>query len=415
MIEWMRTNLVTVKPTRNLSLKATRHLRKSEKKYLFSEDISLMRTAEGRWYEGLIYEMLLEVVKECDLIKGIIRKGADAPYVRQKITQNQNGMFYSNYGDIKVRGNGQDLAEVDLMFVDRQNTVGFGEIVTSPSDLKEFEAEIIFKKRLIGYLFGQPIVPFVLISSVDISRNSVVQRLMKEPDSVLIITASCEQIKRALNPREIRYRPRKPIAHPKLLHLEDVHTKRPFDYRALHDERKQRMLDLMGNGVPSDALTDPDEVPPIVKKVVFGALYPPSIRLLCSRTEITIKGESLTYESIMKDFSKVIVAVNLPELKPILYFRSRKKKEYFKMVPSKSGGFKYESRRTPHMAGFFLWLESTKPSLGAQMTRTLLKYFIAGNGTTENKTKQKSRRSPRRGRNKTSSPKTSPEMPSGGQ
>jgi hypothetical protein len=376
MIEWLRTHFNTVKPTRTLALKATRHLRKSEKKNLFSEDISMMRTAEGRWYEGLIYEMMIEVASDCDLIKGVVRKGADAPYVRQKISQDQNGTFYSNYGDIKVRGNGQDLAEVDFLLVDRENTVAFGEIVTSPTDLKEFEQEIIFKKRLIGYLFGQPIVPFILVSSVDISRNSIIQRLMKEPDSVLITTASCEEIKSVLNPREIRYRPRKPIAHPKLLHLADIRQKRPFDYRQLHDERRERLLEQMAAGMPLEALTGPDEIPPIVKKIVFGALYPPSIRLLCQRTEVTMKGEALTFEAIMKDFSKVILAVNLPDCRPILYFRSKKKKEYYKMVPSKNGGFKYESRRTPHMAGFFLWLEGTKPSLGTQMTKTLLRYFV---------------------------------------
>jgi len=378
MVEWLRKHLNAITPTRALALKATRHLRKSEKKNLFSEDISLMRTAEGRWYEGVIYEALLEMVVDCDLIKGVVRKGADAPYIKQKITQEQNGTFYSNYGDIKVRGNGQDLAEFDLMFLDVQNTVGFGEIVTSPSDLKEFEQEIIFKKRLIGYLFGQPIVPFILVSSVDISRNTIVQRLMKEPESVLITTSSCEQIKRVLNPRDIRYQPRKPIAHPKLLHLADIHTRRSFDYRKLHDERRDRMLTLMEADVSRDDLTRPDEIPPIVKKVVFGGLYPPAIRLLCQKTSITVRGEPLTYESIMKDFSRVILAVNLPDLRPILYFRSRRKKEYFKMVPSKSGGFKYESRRTPHMAGFFLWLEDTHPSLGTKMTRTLIGYFVDG-------------------------------------
>jgi hypothetical protein len=45
------------------------------------------------------------------------------------------------------------------------------------------------------------------------------------------------------------------------------------------------------------------------------------------------------------------------------------------MVPSKADGFKFESRRTPHMAGFFLWLESVRPALGAELTRALLDAF----------------------------------------
>jgi hypothetical protein len=48
------------------------------------------------------------------------------------------------------------------------------------------------------------------------------------------------------------------------------------------------------------------------------------------------------------------------------------------MVPNnRSGGFKFESRRTPHMAGFFLWLESVRPSIGAELTRELLDAFPA--------------------------------------
>ncbi|MBP2145037.1 hypothetical protein J2129_000491 [Methanofollis sp. W23] len=400
MIEWLRKNFNTITPTHALALKATRHLRKSEKKYLFSEDISLMRTAEGRWYEGLIYEMMILAASKCKYVKGMIRKGADAPYTRHKLSQHQNGTFYSNYGDIKVRGNGQDLAEVDLVLVDQENTVAFAEIITSPADLKDFEQEIIFKKRLIGYLYGQPLVPFILVSSVDISRNTIVQRIMKEPDSVLIVTPSCEEIKKMLNPREIRYRPRKPIAHQKLIPLADVSPKRPFDYRELHDRRREQMIALMDEGAPCEALTAPDEIPPIVKKIVFGALHPPAIKYLFERTKVTIKGEPLTYDEVMKRFSKVIVAVNLPECRPILYFRSRKKKEYFKMVPAKVGGFKYESRRTPHMAGFFLWLESTRPTLGTRKTRILLDYFVRDEKKEAVKKKSPSKRSKRPKRTK---------------
>ena len=114
-----------------------------------------------------------------------------------------------------------------------------------------------------------------------------------------------------------------------------------------------------------------------MKKVLFGGLYPSALRMLDARYPIRIKGKTYDPDTIQKQFSKVILAVNIPEYRPIIYLRTRNRKEYLKMVPSKAGGFKFESRRTPHMAGFFLWLESVQPSVGAELTRELLDAFPA--------------------------------------
>ncbi|MDD3372704.1 MAG: hypothetical protein PHE39_03415, partial [Methanoculleus bourgensis] len=281
-------------------------------------------------------------------------------------------------GDIKVRGNGQDLAEVDLMLVDHTGALTFGEIITSPADLKEFEEEIHYKKQLLGYLYGQPTVPFLLISSVDISRTAVVRRLLKEPDNILLTTASCEDLKTLIRPRDLKRSPPRKIRHEKLISISDIAPRRPFDYKQLHDERMQSIINSVTSDRGIEELGTPDEIPPIVKKVLFGGLYPSAVRMLDSRYPIRIKGKTYDPDTIQKQFSKVVLAVNLPEYKPIIYLRRRNKKEYLKMVPNnRSGGFKFESRRTPHMAGFFLWLESVRPSLGAELTRELLDAFPA--------------------------------------
>ncbi|MDO9326352.1 MAG: hypothetical protein Q7T80_15485, partial [Methanoregula sp.] len=124
-------------------------MNKVERKKLFSPDIEPMRTAEGRWFEAIVYEMFLEISQNSDRIKYLAMKGADAPQQRDSVQLGQNGIFYSKYGDITVRGNGQDLAEFDLLLVDSDNHIAFAEVVTSPADLKEFEAEIEFKKKLL--------------------------------------------------------------------------------------------------------------------------------------------------------------------------------------------------------------------------------------------------------------------------
>jgi len=378
MITWLDKNFSSLQPTRAIIMRALRHLRPADRKKLFSEDIPEMRTAEGRWFEAIIYEMILDLSLQTDLIRAVVARGADGPARVRRAQLGQNGLFYSNIGDIKVRGNGQDLAEVDLMLVDHTGALTFGEIITSPADLKELEEEIHYKKQLLGYLYGQPTVPFLLISSVDISRTAVVRRLLKEPDNILLTTATCEDLKTLIQPRDLRRSPPRKIRHKKLISVSSIAPRRPFDYKKLHDKRMQSIIDAVTSGGGIEQLGAPDEIPPIVKKVLFGGLYPSAIRMLDARYPIRIKGKTYGPDAIQEQFSKVVLAVNIPEYKPIIYLRRRNKKEYLKMVPNnRSGGFKFESRRTPHMAGFFLWLESVKPSLGAELTRELLDAFSA--------------------------------------
>jgi len=378
MITWLDKNFSSLQPTRAIIMRALRHLRPADRKKLFSEDIPEMRTAEGRWFEAIVYEMILDLSLQTNLILSVVARGADGPARVRRAQLGQNGLFYSNIGDIKVRGNGQDLAEVDLMLVDHTGALTFGEIITSPADLKEFEEEIHYKKQLLGYLYGQPTVPFLLISSVDISRTAVVRRLLKEPDNILLTTASCEDLKTLIRPRDLKRSPPRKIRHEKLISISDIAPRRPFDYKQLHDERMQSIINSVTSDRGIEELRAPDEIPPIVKKVLFGGLYPSAVRMLDSRYPIRIKGKTYDPDTIQKQFSKVVLAVNLPEYKPIIYLRRRNKKEYLKMVPNnRSGGFKFESRRTPHMAGFFLWLESVRPSIGAELTRELLDAFPA--------------------------------------
>ena len=134
MIPWLNSNFRHFKPTAAIAINATRHMNKIERKRLFSPDLEPMRTAEGRWFEAIVYEMFLDISKKSDTIKYLAMKGADAPRQRENMRLGQNGLFYSKYGDITIRGNGQDLAEFDMLLVDSDNHVSFAEVVTSPAD-----------------------------------------------------------------------------------------------------------------------------------------------------------------------------------------------------------------------------------------------------------------------------------------
>jgi hypothetical protein len=374
MIPWLNSNFKNFKPTAAIALNATRHMNKHERKKLFSVDIEPMRTAEGRWFEAIVYEMFLDISQKSDRIKYLAWKGADAPRAQENARLGQNGIFYTKYGDITIRGNGQDLAEFDLILVDSHDRIAFGEVVTSPADLKEFEIEIAFKKRLLGYLFDQKHVLFLLISSFDISNYSVIKRLAKDPDNAIIHTTSCEQLKKLVK----HYRPRilynAPEHHPKLIRATDLPIKRPFDYKKYHDDMRSSIFTEIAKPSGSRNIRPATNTEAIVKKVLYGALYPQAIKAVCDHYGLTVKGKRIEFGEFHHLFSKMIIAMDLPGYELIIYLRSRQKREYLKMVQAKDGHFRFE-RPTPSRVGFFLWLEAIQPTLGARITHQILEAF----------------------------------------
>lgn len=379
LIRWLNKNRTSFQPDESFSLRAIRHISDLERTKLFSPEIEHMRTAEGRWFEAIVYEMFLDAAETTDEIGGVAVKGADAPRGRRNIQLGQNGFFYSRNGDITIRGNGQDLAEFDLLLVDRDNRIAFGEVVTSPSDLKEFEIEVEYKKRLLGYLFAQPSVPFLLISSFDISHFSVVRRMMKSRDNINIQTITCEQIKALVNRRGPEKETTRAQVHKKTFLATDLLQKKPFEYLQYHDWERNKVFLQVSNRVNVRDTPTVGETTVLVKKILYGGLYPSAIKSLCKEHEISIRGEKLEYADLMQNFSKVILATDLPGYDPLVYLRPRRKREYLKMVQDKEGNFKYE-RRTPPKVGFFLWLESLAPTLGSRITHQILESFSPVNG-----------------------------------
>lgn len=325
--------------------------------------------------------MFLDIAERTDEIRAVALKGADAPKGLRSVRLGQNGFFYSRNGDITIRGNGQDLAEFDLVLLDRNGGIAFGEVVTSPSDLKEFEKEVEYKKRLLGYLFGQQHVPFLLVSSFDISHYSVVRRLMKSKDNINISTISCEQIKGLVKHQGARFFSvtKKHREHRKTFRVTEIDQKVPFDYEKYHDSERNKVFSQISRNIDIRNDCFSEETSLLVKKILYGGLYPSAIKSLCRERDFLIRGEKLEFNNLMNNFSKVILATDLPGYEPLVYLRSKSKREYLKMVQDKEGNFKFE-RRTPPKVGFFLWLESLPPTLGSRITHQILSTFSPENG-----------------------------------
>jgi len=372
ILDWLRENCSSFEPNRALAIRALRHMKKGDHIKLFSEEIMEMRTVEGYWYEALIYELLLETATNTPAIKKIVKKGADAPRRPLRIALGQNGIYYAEKGDIRVRGNGQDLAEVDLLLIDSNNQVSFAEIITSPSDLKDLEAEIHYKKKLFGYLFRQETVEFSLFSAVDISNTQVIKRLCREEENAYIGTFSCEELKASIRSLRLASLSRQAVNNPKLISALSLRT-RPFDYLQFHNQTLSRLLYHANNGTKQQqALADP-QISPLVKKVIFGAMHTDARKALVNDLGLRVKSTILDFDTLNRDYSKVVFAMDLPDPSPVVYLKPKKKRMYYKMVPEKTGGFKYE-RQTPGRVGFYLWLESAKPAVSREMMHSLLDF-----------------------------------------
>jgi hypothetical protein len=371
---WLKKNLSSFHPDERMALCATRHLSGLERSRLFSPEIEKMRTAEGRWYEAIIYEMFRSMAIDADEIRQLALKGKDVPrQARQKIRLGQNGLFYSRCGDITVRGNGQDLAEFDLLFIDCHDQVTFAEVVTSASDMKEFEKEIAYKRALLGYLFDQKQVPFILVSSFDVTNYVVGRRLLKTPKTVNIQTASCEELKSCLRWDRQKERFQRQIPHKSLVLAPAIPLRKEFCYENYHEEERARVFDRVSS--PDRGLPEiTNGTSQLVKKILYGGLYPSAIRSICRDHRFLIRGREILYGEIMSQYSKAILATDLPGYEAIVYLRPRRKQEYLKMVQNGDGNFKFE-RFTPSRVGFYLWLESLSPSLGARITRNLVEAF----------------------------------------
>ncbi|MDD1670693.1 MAG: hypothetical protein LUQ67_05205, partial [Methanomicrobiales archaeon] len=370
--DWLARNFPLFPPDRATVLAATRHLSGPQRKNLFSPDPGTMKTAEGKWYESIIYETILRCAAASPEIRQVVSKGPDARYRRLQARLGQNGLFYSRSGDIKVRGNGQDLAELDLLLVGEGRSIVFGEIVTSPAAMKELETEILYKKRLMGYLFGQGVVPALLVSSVDISRISAVRRILEDPTNLYLSTATCEQIKRLVTRDEVMRGAPRVARSPKLVEAPDLPLAGNFDYRRMHDLQRSRVFSALASGTMYRGGDPRDPATVIVKKILLGALEPGAVNLFSNQVRLTYRGKPITPQEIRTHFAKIILTVNLPEAEPIIYMKPRDRNYYLKMVRVRPGQFKFESNRSRKMLGFFLWLQDVKPSLRADIAGRLL-------------------------------------------
>ncbi len=364
---WLADNKRQCQPTKDHALRAIRHLSRLERKNLFSEEISYMRSAEGRWFEMITYELFLDLASKTDAISRVILKGDDVRGKKQQPALGQDGFFYSRNGDITLRGNGQDLAEFDLLLMKQDGSIVFVEVVTSPADLKDFLPEIYYKKQVIRYLFNQKAVTFILVTSFPLTNYKGGRKVLGSEEHLSICTRSCDTFRTHIGGTWNKSLLKSRLPAGKTVRSTDLTLSRPFVYKEYHDLEKEWVFTHIPEDGRVPEFPSPYRTHTLVKKILFGRLYPSTTRRLCEKYRFVVKDEVLDEKSLAERFTKIILAADLPDYAPLIYLRQRNKKEYLKMVFDGQGTFKFE-RKTPPKVGFFVWLESLQPELGANVS-----------------------------------------------
>ena len=129
-----------------------RHLSKKRRKSLSSGKQGEKWSAEGEWYEVIIYEKLLQLACTSKDYS-IIGKGADVhSRDREKPRIGQDGLCYDTAGAIVARGNGQDLSEFDILLTKRHHEYAFLEIKNSANFPRDMDLTLEYKKRLLSLI-----------------------------------------------------------------------------------------------------------------------------------------------------------------------------------------------------------------------------------------------------------------------
>ncbi|HWQ66359.1 MAG TPA: hypothetical protein VN372_05765 [Methanospirillum sp.] len=380
LANWIAGNKKLCQPGKEHVVRAVRHLSRVERKNLFSDEISFMKSAEGRWFEMISYELFLDLASKTDTIRSVVLKGDDVRGKKELPALGQDGFFYSRNGDITIRGNGQDLAEFDQLLMKKDGSLVFVEVVTSPADLRDFMQEIYYKKQLIRYLFNQKAVTFILVTSFPLTNYKGGRKVLGSEEHISICTEACESFRSFITGSWNKLQMTPILPPKKTIRATNLHLCNPFTYKIFHDLEREWVFTHLTEGDTIPNLPSPHRSATLVKKIIFGRLYPSTNKRLTEKYRFTYKDKELSYEDIQLQFSKVILAADLPDYTPLIYFRLRQKKEYYKMVFDGEGTFRYE-RKTPPKVGFFVWLESLEPELGSgisiKVIDTISKYCFS--------------------------------------
>ncbi|MCZ9312617.1 MAG: hypothetical protein O0V67_04505 [Methanocorpusculum sp.] len=195
---------------------AVHHLTKPERVMLYDAANPLHRSATGKYFEALVYELLLGCAEYSDAVVSVAAKFSDvefAPYDKYA----PDGLWYSRDGGIRFRVGGKVAAEMDLLIKTSDGVRVFGEVIINPSGVRGFRSEISAKKKLLNELYGDP-VEFLMVLAAVPPAGGV--RCLEGSDAYAVVSGG-DRSYEMVHPGEVLKRKLSPAASTKRVNGKD--------------------------------------------------------------------------------------------------------------------------------------------------------------------------------------------------
>lgn len=328
--------------------------------------------AVGYLYDSIVYDMAARIAKTWNEVSHFVLRRADVPpqFKRDSPALGQNGFYYSESGEVTVRGDGTDLAEFDSMLFDRRGGVLCLEAKASANNLEGLPKSIRHRKHVLSLLFRRD-PEFLIVSPVEISSLPVGRLLEKEERCLFARTHSLEETLRKLSPREVMmYHPRRANAW-KGIGARQIPVTKTFSFRKVYDRSYAALAAILPTRPAREqiqrALADP-----LLPRMVVGVADERALDKLLETTKLTVEGRQVDPAIARGRDLRTVLVLGLPELRPGLYFRSAQPEAYVKFGPFSRNEFGCEAVIFPGTTPFFYYLEMNRDVLDeATLTRVI--------------------------------------------
>ncbi len=372
LVDWLDANLRNWQPSKEEIGYSSRHPWKFKKSFGSSSNWD-RRIAIGYLYEYLIYDKIVELSQDSKVVNWIVRKGADVDQGLNGPASKlgQNG-FYYDAGGLYLRGNGQDLAEFDILIECSGSGIAPVETFATKINLEGRLRQAEYKKNALQKVFAQPQVNCILISGLDLQNNGPVRAFLAKEGNHLVRTLSPDTMLRG----NLDFSP--PSAQlpkvEKLLSARDLRTKH-FDYQVLHDTERESIIQNAQRGVALyETLLQSQSS--LVKNIFLGELQDDALNHFLSSFELYSDNvRRISSEDFSKLFRRAIVGLSMPQIRPTLYLRQFRS-NYAKFGPSKMTRFVFERNIEAHRTRVYDWLESIRWPVDKNLFEVLMKTYL---------------------------------------
>jgi hypothetical protein len=359
-------------PTSDDLMSAVRHVPPHIRGVFYDQrDFYRQRIAIGALYQGVIYDRIHHLCDRSPHVRSFVRLLGDVP--EKQMTGGdigQNGFYYTDKGELVVRGNGADLAEFDSLVFGTDGMVLFIEIKISGRNLDDLAEKVTYKREIVKFLLSKD-SEFLLVSPVDLGSNPVVSGLMKDDRNMTVRTAWPDDLPPNLNSRAGL---RSPHAECKSVLPSEVEGVKAFDYAKDHDQVRSEFMEKLDLPNP---LGFHHENLFLLRRIVLGALDPEAVSYVLGAYKLSVDGTAIDNDVYQKRLSSTTMTLTLPEARPKLYLRARTKPNYLSFGPESQNTFVFERNIVKARApAFFRELESAKEMLGLDLTSKILGRYI---------------------------------------